>query len=626
MAIRTIVCLFALCAVALAVDPRLVSKVERDMARLKADLGPGEESAPALDGSEDAALETGASASAEFKRDTVLCINTDRVKVGIFGRREPSSTSQVAARILKDTKLTSTGREVDDYVNVVFDGSEGRTQCWVAKDLVKDCKAKSSSSWWSAAANKVTNWVHETHDDNLDRTQTVSEPKSWWNRAKNYVTDKTQAATKWVQSAVDTHLTGANAEHARLIRQRYGSLARVFRRNEDSDMPASEIDENNPCKFYHGVKESVGSGGVNNAADVAMVKNRLNQLGFRAGSTSEMISSIKLFQTIIKGETKMAGDGRVDPGGATDSWLGAANAPGWMKFADFDGYYNYDIPQEAGKFSYGTTWTNDFFKWVAPQAKRIANVYRVTSNDVSLRYGGRNADHSTHESGLSIDMPIPKYPNDPTDGGYRKTVSSRSFDRTATRALLRVFKSYPHWRRTFLNDRTLINEGLCKYSSGHADHIHVDIKPPPPVACGRRVHQPRQPGGSATPVTRLPAPTQIAHPADATRVIRPVARPITTNLNLNNNNANTAANTRRVSGRLCNYGRGNCANPGLCRHGYWRNQCGTGRSVCCKPAPTTLPTGRPCNNNRGACAYRQFCTKGYWRGHCGTGAMYCCKP
>jgi hypothetical protein len=35
-------------------------------------------------------------------------------------------------------------------------------------------------------------------------------------------------------------------------------------------------------------------------------------------------------------------------------------------------------------------------------------------------------------------------------------------------------------KRLLFNDKTLIDEGLCVRASGHDNHAHIDIIPPPP--------------------------------------------------------------------------------------------------------------------------------------------------
>jgi len=51
-------------------------------------------------------------------------------------------------------------------------------------------------------------------------------------------------------------------------------------------------------------------------------------------------------------------------------------------------------------------------------------------------------------------------------------------DAAAMRALIQAFRAQPMSSRVFLNDETLIHEGLCQAVAGHNNHAHFEIKPP----------------------------------------------------------------------------------------------------------------------------------------------------
>src|ERR1051326_5169254 len=57
-------------------------------------------------------------------------------------------------------------------------------------------------------------------------------------------------------------------------------------------------------------------------------------------------------------------------------------------------------------------------------------------------------------------------------------VTDQAFDRAAMRALIQAFRAQPMASRVFLNDETLIHEGLCQAVAGHDNHAHFEIKPP----------------------------------------------------------------------------------------------------------------------------------------------------
>jgi hypothetical protein len=42
-----------------------------------------------------------------------------------------------------------------------------------------------------------------------------------------------------------------------------------------------------------------------------------------------------------------------------------------------------------------------------------------------------------------------------------------------------AFRQQPLENQVFLNDETLIREGICTHAGGHENHAHFGIKPPP---------------------------------------------------------------------------------------------------------------------------------------------------
>jgi hypothetical protein len=83
--------------------------------------------------------------------------------------------------------------------------------------------------------------------------------------------------------------------------------------------------------------------------------------------------------------------------------------------------------------------------------------------------------HSTHETGLSCDIRVPR-----KDGDAGTTVSDPEYDREAMRAMLKAIRGQRKHgiKRIYFNDFTLIAEGLCRELPGHHNHAHVDIVAP----------------------------------------------------------------------------------------------------------------------------------------------------
>lgn len=233
---------------------------------------------------------------------------------------------------------------------------------------------------------------------------------------------------------------------------------------------------------------SVGLGGKNNPADVKAVKDRLTELGYpvsRSNTIDADIKTIRLFQSIIKGDVRVGGDGRIDVNGPTHKFLQALNAPKWMempKGAESEGFINFDNIQND-KHDFGTSWAVETIQEAAKHyiaEHKIINpgAAPIQTNNLSLQAGGDSPHHATHETGLSCDIRVPK-----RDGSSGTTISSPDYDRDAMRAMLEaVRKQKAHSIRViFFNDFSLSALGLCRPLAGHDNHAHIDIVAPKPI-------------------------------------------------------------------------------------------------------------------------------------------------
>lgn len=235
---------------------------------------------------------------------------------------------------------------------------------------------------------------------------------------------------------------------------------------------------------------SVGSGGVNNPADVKKIVARLNSLGFdwagdpnNGSIKTNTILAIKLFQSIVNGsETVNNVDGRIDVNGFTLSWLQASNAPRWMTMPptnDANGLYNFEKEQTGDDHDFGTDWLATAMIEIAKsyQTKYRANhngSAPIAINDASQPHGGDTPDHRGHETGMMFDLLLPKKGGE--FGGI--TTNSNQYDRQATKAMLIAINNHPLFKVAYLNDDNLIGEGLCGFAGGHDNHIHFQISPP----------------------------------------------------------------------------------------------------------------------------------------------------
>jgi Mannosyl-glycoprotein endo-beta-N-acetylglucosaminidase/Penicillin-insensitive murein endopeptidase len=230
---------------------------------------------------------------------------------------------------------------------------------------------------------------------------------------------------------------------------------------------------------------SVGLGGINRAVDVIAVKKRLAQLGFNwigdpnsASLNTGFFNVIRLFQSIVLGQSNVDGDGRIDVGGFTHRWLQAKNAAVWKTMPDSDpliNFVNYEKAQTNDDHDYGTNWLSDTILQIATEYKKTSGGSApLTINDVSRPQGGDTPDHAGHETGLMCDVNLPRSDGKAGDITWRDDL----FDRSAARKIIQAMRKQPLVRAVYFNDPTLLDEGLCDFSGGHDNHIHFEINPP----------------------------------------------------------------------------------------------------------------------------------------------------
>lgn len=236
---------------------------------------------------------------------------------------------------------------------------------------------------------------------------------------------------------------------------------------------------------------SVGADAANEPADVVAVKRRLIELGFdwlepTPGVDAETVRTIRLFQAIKNSFNRVSdprNDGRVDPGGDTLRWLQAANAPRWLRMpagSAEQGFINIELQQTSDLHDFGVSWLAETIVAAGAAYRRDhllshPGAALLSLNDISLPRGGDTRDHATHESGLSVDVLLPR-----KDGraGHGITVDSPQYDRDAMRAQLKAFLTQPLASRALLSDQRLVAEGLCIAATGHHNHAHWEVRAP----------------------------------------------------------------------------------------------------------------------------------------------------
>ncbi len=236
------------------------------------------------------------------------------------------------------------------------------------------------------------------------------------------------------------------------------------------------------------LEASVGKGGKNLTTDVVALKTRLVKLGYLLPDesptvTDQLVTAIRLIQSIEAGSQVLVGDGLLEPTGDTYRFIRGESCPHWQEFPESaPGHINHSKSLKRNSPNdFVTDWLVDT---ILSAAKDYESSYRLkqtvpsakmVTNGGSLFSGGPQAEYIGKETGLSIDLLLPK--KDGSYGGIRWT--SPEYDRNATQAMLESLRRNRRApTRVFFSDATLIKAGLCLPSAQTGNRINVQISSP----------------------------------------------------------------------------------------------------------------------------------------------------
>ena len=99
---------------------------------------------------------------------------------------------------------------------------------------------------------------------------------------------------------------------------------------------------------------------------------------------------------------------------------------------------------------------------------------KVPYGDAGFEHGGDIPGHASHDNGMDIDIWPIRTDNGQCTAG-RITWESTTYDRAATRQLIQAVRAAApgHVKYIWLNDPTLISEGLTQQWPAHDNHLHV---------------------------------------------------------------------------------------------------------------------------------------------------------
>lgn len=243
---------------------------------------------------------------------------------------------------------------------------------------------------------------------------------------------------------------------------------------------------------------SVGAGGNNSSDDVRKVVERFVELGYTwvdgitKGSSSELIRTIKLFQSTCKGEAKAHnGDGKISLHGNTHKWLAATNAPKWVEVFGKSGLGWISTAQlKPGDYrrsngGFATSWLLDRLHWAggayrATALLSVSNAPPLWVRECSPEKGGDAHGHKSHETGIDVDIRLPLLPPHTNEWFQLKAHNyTKLFHFEAAVKQCEALKKHMDSKHIFFNDPRFTNDlKLTSYEANHSEHYHVRIKPP----------------------------------------------------------------------------------------------------------------------------------------------------
>lgn len=243
-----------------------------------------------------------------------------------------------------------------------------------------------------------------------------------------------------------------------------------------------------PSRAVGGIRRAVGPGAANTDADVRWVQTRLRQLGFSwvgiDGDYGPQVGrALRAFEAMVRSKQNVrTRGGRVDVRGFLDHWLHADNAPRWgLTPRQGTGFYSVErIDQKSDDHDWGTNWVSEVLVFAGQRYERDyrskhANAMPILANDVSRDRCRNTPDHEGHETGLALDLGLPR-----TDGSKQGAYYTwKVYDRAATEAILRAFRAHPRVESIYFQDPILVRKKLCVSRPSHGDHLHVQLKAPP---------------------------------------------------------------------------------------------------------------------------------------------------
>jgi len=224
------------------------------------------------------------------------------------------------------------------------------------------------------------------------------------------------------------------------------------------------------------ITAKVGDGGKNNSADVIAIQTLLQKwewvepkvtvTGICSGKADDpTVQAIKNFQS----KFLPSPDGRIDPGGTTLKKLDSVPLILLPQILTA-GYYSYKT--NTDKRQWGTKATIETLQEISKQFNLDNPTTFVGIGDISFQFGGKMPPHSTHRTGIHVDLRPCRTDNLQIGVKYTDTAN---YDQAKTKALIEAFLAHKNVKSILFNDPEIVKLKNVSSWDDHDDHFHITM-------------------------------------------------------------------------------------------------------------------------------------------------------
>lgn len=263
----------------------------------------------------------------------------------------------------------------------------------------------------------------------------------------------------------------------------------------------------------YGLGDDVGEGMPNAESDILLLSHRFNDLGFswipiQSATSPDLFRVIRLFNSIVWGDQVLrpraaAYYRSISTRSVEEQFLWGGNAPQWLEIPPAgepdNGFINIDHPNNNMvapgvpanmRYDWGTNYLLNVLRGAGRRYLKMRDsrpvplrttTSLIMSNDATRPQGGETFDHNTHQTGLNLDIGLPRV--DGGDQGVNFIRHPAYWDQLTTEEMIIAFEEEDavteirfHYNGAGFAHGPLLPKRI--QAADHDDHIHLRVRPP----------------------------------------------------------------------------------------------------------------------------------------------------